>query len=1112
MPLLQIDIEARYAQFRDAMNRIERQTQASASNMSKAFEGVKNTLATLGVAAGAGALVSVVKNAIDAADHLNDLAKQTGVAVDTLGGLGFAAGQAGGDLESIADAAGKLNKSIAGAAGGNKEFSEAFKLLGIDIKNASGELKTADQVMVELANKFEEYADGPEKVAIAQRLLGKSGAEMIAFLNDGGKAIQENIDFYKRYAGVTQETADRADAFNDTLGKIEVLAGSFGRTLAAELLPTLQNVSGALLDSAENGNEFNKWAERAAGVVNVLAQAVPPAVTGLDYLATRASLAAGLVKAALDLSPEKGAEAWRKYGEAMKQWAADANKRSENFKNPAASTGLESSLKALENDIKSEKDLLTTRNQVIQNYRNSGDLSEKQAQAARAVAHKESVENTKRLYGEEIAALVEAKKKAKTAAEADSIQSSIDAIAKKQLLVGNAKERAPVLPSSSGAGAKTAVFDSVARSVEDQNRGLERLSEREREILADRSEFLQSYYQDDLISISDYYAGRRAAQDEALQNQQANINQEIASLEGLKPKDARQKADVDGKINALIEKRSMLQASAGLAAIQLSIDETRAAKAFQDTLAGINAELLEQQGLLPQAAGIRFDQGNERIKTRLTTERDAAFDKGDTATVNARNADLEKLATLRKLAVAQAELNSVEEIGARVQSTLNETSERAALGAKAGSVSELESLRAISDARLQAVADLQQVATALDEVAQSTGDPRMVEQAKSMQLEVDKLAASADLVRERFEDAFSGPFESALQKMIDGTASFRDVIKGLFGDIASEFTRMAARDFTKQMLGKEGIFGGAVDFAAQIFGGESKAPKASADVASALTKAAGGLDTAAASAQVTMLGTAATGASTAMGVLTTSALPSLVAAAEAAAAALSTVSASGSSGAGGGIFGAVAGMFGSGGNVPSSASYASLDLLASKAGNIFDKGDVVPFAKGGIPSIVSTPTYFPMKNGGTGLMGEAGPEAIMPLARDPGGELAVRMVGDRGDVTLLPITRDGSGRMAVRARAEAFANGGVFGGVEPLKRARVGQIIDQASMSALSARTEAVAVPIGVNGADQGGTTKGGDTYLTVQVTPPAGSSSASAQQWGATAGRQIKRSLGRNT
>jgi phage-related minor tail protein len=58
-------------------------------------------------------------------------------------------------------------------------------------------------------------------------------------------------------------------------------------------------------------------------------------------------------------------------------------------------------------------------------------------------------------------------------------------------------------------------------------------------------------------------------------------------------------------------------------------------------------------------------------------------------------------------------------------------------------------------------------------------------------------------------------------------------------------------------------------------------------------------------------------------------------------------------------------------------------------GASFSQGRVMPFAQGGV---VSGPVSFPMR-GGTGLMGEAGPEAIMPLARGPDGRLGVEARG-----------------------------------------------------------------------------------------------------------------------
>lgn len=68
-------------------------------------------------------------------------------------------------------------------------------------------------------------------------------------------------------------------------------------------------------------------------------------------------------------------------------------------------------------------------------------------------------------------------------------------------------------------------------------------------------------------------------------------------------------------------------------------------------------------------------------------------------------------------------------------------------------------------------------------------------------------------------------------------------------------------------------------------------------------------------------------------------------------------------------------------------------VLTNADGNAFAQGRVVPLARGGI---VDGPTFFPMRGGRTGVMGEAGPEAILPLARGPDGRLGVRTGGNGG--------------------------------------------------------------------------------------------------------------------
>jgi phage-related minor tail protein len=77
-------------------------------------------------------------------------------------------------------------------------------------------------------------------------------------------------------------------------------------------------------------------------------------------------------------------------------------------------------------------------------------------------------------------------------------------------------------------------------------------------------------------------------------------------------------------------------------------------------------------------------------------------------------------------------------------------------------------------------------------------------------------------------------------------------------------------------------------------------------------------------------------------------------------------------------------------------------LFANAHGNVMSQGRIMPFADGGV---VNSPVLFPMR-GGTGLMGEAGPEAIMPLARGSDGRLGVRGGGGATNVTINISTPD----------------------------------------------------------------------------------------------------------
>ena len=133
---------------------------------------------------------------------------------------------------------------------------------------------------------------------------------------------------------------------------------------------------------------------------------------------------------------------------------------------------------------------------------------------------------------------------------------------------------------------------------------------------------------------------------------------------------------------------------------------------------------------------------------------------------------------------------------------------------------------------------------------------------------------------------------------------------------------------------------------------------------------------------------------------------------------------------------------GGGGSGDIFADIAARGGLRMKNGGAFDKGGLVPFAMGGI---VDKPTMFAYANGGVGrfgLMGEAGPEAILPLQRGPGGKLGVQASG--GSVGDVVVNVDASGTRAQGDNQSASQLGNVIGAAvqaELIKQKRPGGLL-----------------------------------------------------------------------
>ncbi|MCT6721657.1 hypothetical protein [Acidovorax sp. K2F] len=242
-----------------------------AENASKAQKGLRESISSVAdssaVAARAmGALGLVlsaafsgasVKAAADVADNLDDMAEKSGIAVRELSALRYAGEVVGTPLESISTGIRKLGQNMAAAAGGAKEQAAAFKAVGVSIRESDGSLRSQDAVLADIATKFAGYRDGAEKSALAIELFGKQGEALIPLLNQGASGIASlRVEGEKLGAVFGGEVAKQAADFNDSLKKIQLSSEGARLAVAGELLPTLNQLTQAFIETREGSNSL----------------------------------------------------------------------------------------------------------------------------------------------------------------------------------------------------------------------------------------------------------------------------------------------------------------------------------------------------------------------------------------------------------------------------------------------------------------------------------------------------------------------------------------------------------------------------------------------------------------------------------------------------------------------------------------------------------------------------------------------------------------------------------------------------------------------------------------------------------------------------------------
>lgn len=256
--------------------------------------GVIKKLAAAAIA-GAAAIVGLTQASTAASDEQGKFADEIGDTVENIDALQFALERSGGSAQGMTQSLRRLAVRASEAARGSGEAVKIFGLLGISSTDASGNLKTASDLMLEVSGRFQSLGR-TKQIELADKLGIK---DSIRLLQQGPDAIRDLINEAQDLGVTTAEDAKIAADFQDSMTNLWKVTKQFSRLLSREFAPIIKSVVDTFLDWWKANREIIEqglpgWIDKAVIALKLLTLATG-AWLGMR-LATHVSTLIGLFR------------------------------------------------------------------------------------------------------------------------------------------------------------------------------------------------------------------------------------------------------------------------------------------------------------------------------------------------------------------------------------------------------------------------------------------------------------------------------------------------------------------------------------------------------------------------------------------------------------------------------------------------------------------------------------------------------------------------------------------------------------------------------------------------------------------------------------------------
>lgn len=234
----------------------ENRTATAFAGIKRDMEGVQaaagklnGVLGALGVTALGGGLIAAFNGVVRYRSELDDLSDITGDNVRNLDALAKIARQSGLEVGDLGGLLSKLAKSLGDSGEEGKTAQSALKAIGLSVADLRSQ--KPGEAFLEIAKALDGFADGADKVRVAQALLGREGAKALPFLKDLAEAGELN-------GRVTAEQAAQAERLEKSIRSLNGALGQTKTALVSELIPPLTNFVEAQREGIKIAGSFSE--------------------------------------------------------------------------------------------------------------------------------------------------------------------------------------------------------------------------------------------------------------------------------------------------------------------------------------------------------------------------------------------------------------------------------------------------------------------------------------------------------------------------------------------------------------------------------------------------------------------------------------------------------------------------------------------------------------------------------------------------------------------------------------------------------------------------------------------------------------------------------------